>query len=185
MLARSCCWRASACCLCVNIQVTWVLQSRVQVIMQQLKQRFHSNLSQLKVGLKCEVFSTYNQQQPGGVAAAAVKAQADEDAALLTWCTPSCSCPLASSSFGPSLRLNSSGATASSPGSVHSVHGSAMVNCCRCSWSLRLQRRKWQNPNLERTTDCHILFKQTRPYIKVSSFSQTLTFRQFPFICSG
>lgn len=25
-LTRSCCWRASACCLCVNIHVTWVLQ---------------------------------------------------------------------------------------------------------------------------------------------------------------
>lgn len=96
-------------------------------------------------------FCTYNQEQPGGAdaaAAAAAKAQAGEDAALLAWCTPSCSCPLALSSLAPSLHWSSGGVNASSLVSARSVHGSTRVNrCCCCSCSLRLQRSKGQNSN--------------------------------------
>lgn len=88
-------------------------------------------------------FCTYNQEQPGAAAvvAAAAKAPAGEDAALLTWCMPSCSCSLALSSLAPSLHWSSGGATASSLVSAHSVHGSTRVNRC-CSCSLRLEKQK-------------------------------------------
>lgn len=87
-------------------------------------------------------FCTCNQQQPGGADAAAAKAQADEDAALLAWCKPSCSCPLASSSLGPSLYWSLGGATASTLVSARSVRGLTRASCCCCSCSLRLERRK-------------------------------------------
>lgn len=149
MLARSCCWRASACCLCVSIHVTWVLHSRVPI----KRHNKAINVSQDWIGI---FLCTCNQQQPAGAdgAAAAVKAQADEDAALLAWCTPPCSRPLASSSLDPSPRWSSGGATASSRVSARSVPDSTRVNRCCCSCSLPLQRSKWQNSNQGRTPNC-------------------------------
>lgn len=54
---------------------------------------------------------------------------------------PPCSCPPASSSLDPSVQWRWGGASASSPVSARSAHGSSKRRPCCCSCSLLLHRR--------------------------------------------